>query len=58
MGASQTHVVINRSNARAEGIQKERDYEAFINVIAAACRRLIAVRRGEIPIGRSGPRAD
>ena len=32
--------VINRGNARAEVFHKERDYEAFIGLIAAACRRL------------------
>ncbi|MCH7996071.1 MAG: transposase, partial [Planctomycetes bacterium] len=32
--------VINRGNARAEVFHKERDYEAFIALIAAACRRL------------------
>jgi|GEM_PF-1321700 len=56
-GASQTHVVINRGNARAEVFHMEYEYEAFVGPIAAAYRRLFAARRGETPTGRSGLQA-
>ncbi len=32
--------VINRGNARATVFRKERDYEAFVELIASACQRL------------------
>jgi len=41
--------VINRGNARAEVFHKEHDYEAFIGLIAATCRRLIAVPQASLP---------
>lgn len=39
MGGIGYHV-INRGNARAEVFHKEGDYEAFIGLVAGACRRL------------------